>query len=75
MGLLGDGFGGNDRLAEAAVEHFLNDFELREFGHWLRCSSCAWVTLDDYTAMPYNGQMVFIETSVFTKLLYGYLTL
>ena len=24
--------------------------------------------------MPYNRKMVFIETSIFTKLLYGYLT-
>jgi hypothetical protein len=30
--------------------------------------------LDIYTALPYNRCVVFIETSVFTKLLYTYLT-
>ena len=27
-----------------------------------------------YTAMPYNGSVLFIETTLFTKLIYSYLT-
>jgi hypothetical protein len=30
--------------------------------------------IDGYTAMPYNSDMVFIETTVFTKLVYNYLS-
>lgn len=32
------------------------------------------VRLDRYTALPYNINMEFIETSIFTKLIYTYLT-
>ena len=30
--------------------------------------------LTEYTALPYNANMEFIETAIFTKLIYSYLT-
>ena len=57
------------RLSRRGVENSLQDASSdpvrSEKGKW---------SLAIYAAMPYNLNMVFIETSLFTKLVYNYLT-